>query len=115
IRAFDDKCILKPGSVLNQKGEYFKVFTPFKKAWLKIVGEVIVRKPLVSASVTVPANLLFDSSSSFSYPTRNSSEWPVGSHEIIQRLRDFSADKASFYQAERDFPALDSTSMLSPY
>ncbi|KFA97401.1 deoxyribodipyrimidine photo-lyase [Vibrio sp. ER1A] len=115
IRTFDDKCILKPGSVLNQKGEYFKVFTPFKKAWLKIVGEVIVRKPLVSASVTVPANLLFDSSSSFSYPTRNSSEWPVDSHEIIQRLRDFSADKASFYQAERDFPALDSTSMLSPY
>ncbi|EDL55914.1 deoxyribodipyrimidine photolyase [Vibrio mediterranei AK1] len=115
VRAFDDKCILKPGSVLNQKGDYFKVFTPFKKAWLKIVGEFIVRKPQVSALVTAPANLLFDSSSSFSYPTRDSSGWSVDSHEIIQQLRDFSADKANLYHAERDFPALDSTSMLSPY
>ena len=32
--AFHDKCVHAPTTVLNKQGEYFKVFTPFKRAWL---------------------------------------------------------------------------------
>ncbi|MFC5080278.1 Deoxyribodipyrimidine photo-lyase [Vibrio thalassae] len=115
VESFDDKCILRPGAVLNQKGEYFKVFTPFKRSWQKMVGNVAVRKPQVSVQVSVPSGLLFEKDSKFSFPTRDSSKWSVSSDDIIHQLRAFSAEKATRYQAERDFPALDSTSMMSPY
>ena len=35
LTLFDGDVIAKPGSVLTGSGDMFKVFTPFKKAWLK--------------------------------------------------------------------------------
>ena len=44
---FDDKCILAPRSVINKQGEHFKVFTPFKRAWLSqvTIPQIVSAKP----------------------------------------------------------------------
>src|SRR5690606_20231725 len=34
VRGFDDQAILTPGSVRTQEGNFYSVFTPFKRAWL---------------------------------------------------------------------------------
>ncbi len=41
--------------------------------------------------------------------------YPVGQEAALKRLADFIAKKAQQYQPDRDFPAIQGTSMLSPY
>lgn len=114
----DDKCIIPPGAVLTRQGHYFKVFTPFKKAWL--AG---VRIPQILKTGTAAKCLLTSeqrqwcwySEVTFSYPRENSCRWPADFPSIRQQLRDFCQDKADHYQTERDIPALDATSRLSSY
>ena len=45
-RAFTDQVILPPGSVRTGKGDFYTVFTPFRKAWCARVTEQGVPKPL---------------------------------------------------------------------
>ncbi|WPC76692.1 deoxyribodipyrimidine photo-lyase [Vibrio porteresiae] len=115
----EDKCVLAPGSVRNKQGEYFKVFTPFKRAWLTQITHVTIEKttaaPLWSQSQEHLQSYLWSTSQSFDYPRVDSSAWSVEFDDIRQQLRDFCRDHAVSYQQERDFPALESTSRLSPY
>src|SRR5690606_4893146 len=39
VRGFDDQVILAPGSVRTQEGNFYSVFTPFKRAWLAELAE----------------------------------------------------------------------------
>ncbi|OBT09480.1 deoxyribodipyrimidine photo-lyase [Vibrio sp. UCD-FRSSP16_10] len=127
-----DKCIFAPGSVKNKQGSYFKVFTPFKKCWLSRFTQhpILVRKPQRLAT-----NALFDSNtvvdwqalmpfasdqfspeqSSLEHTFSGQSTWLSDTSSIIALLREFVAQKSSSYHQDRDFPALDGTSTLSPY
>jgi deoxyribodipyrimidine photo-lyase len=116
------ECVVKPGLVLTKSGENFKVFTPFRKAWLASLTEqsfsplsspAAVNRSLVSQSLT---QLLEQPQEiSCSYPRENSNAWASDDQQIIQQLRDFSASKARSYKEHRDIPALDATSRLSAY
>lgn len=117
---FDDKCALKPGSVVNKQGEYFKVFTPFKRAYL----EKLYRHPL-SVSQIQPLKELkslssemveeFSEQCRFDYPRVSSERYSVQTKQVIKSLREFDRNKVEQYQQQRDFPAIDGTSSLSPY
>lgn len=117
---FDDKCALPPGSITNKQGQYYKVFTPFKRAYLtrlyqalpsvRKVPRVAVRAELLSDSVT-----LFNAQCNFGYPRVDSSDYLCETQDIIQKLRDFESSKVDGYNRQRDFPAIEGTSQLSPY
>lgn len=47
LTIFDCDTIVPVGRVLNQQGEMFKVFTPFKKAWLKYVQALVLTAPII--------------------------------------------------------------------
>jgi deoxyribodipyrimidine photo-lyase len=47
--------------------------------------------------------------------TVSASLWPAGEDSARQRLNRFVAKPLFLYQAQRDFPALEGTSQLSPY
>ncbi|PKF79778.1 deoxyribodipyrimidine photo-lyase [Vibrio sp. vnigr-6D03] len=101
VHLYHDKCVLPPRSVLNKKGEYFKVFTPFKRAWLNQVSlagvsvfprlkkgndevpEVTFLQPLVSQ---------FNSKCHFSYPRTDSNQYDVCTEALIHQLREFCAE-----------------------
>jgi deoxyribodipyrimidine photo-lyase len=115
-------CIVRPGQVLTKSGENFKVFTPFRKAWLaslseqsysplgspKAIDKSLLNEPLL--------NLLnYPQSINCNYPRVDSSAWSCQDQQIIQQLRDFSASKAIDYHDLRDMPALNATSKLSAY
>ncbi|CAM4173690.1 deoxyribodipyrimidine photo-lyase [Vibrio agarivorans] len=118
LQLYHDRCLTVPGSVLNKQGNYFKVFTPFKKALLaqwqprRIVK---VEACLANSDIEITESQWQSTSSPFGYPREDSQAWPVGTQAIRQRLRDFCQDTVEHYQQERDFPAKPSTSQLSAY
>ncbi|KUI97731.1 deoxyribodipyrimidine photo-lyase [Vibrio sp. MEBiC08052] len=120
-QAFHDKCLFSPGQVLTKQGEFFKVFTPFRKAWQAQFTIPSVVAPSSAAKVPsskVPSHDavdLNDVCEPFSYPRESSHAWPVTTHEIRDRLRAFCRERVDVYHQQRDFPALTATSELSPY
>ncbi|MGY5511619.1 deoxyribodipyrimidine photo-lyase [Vibrio antiquarius] len=117
---FHDKCVHPPTTVLNKQGEYFKVFTPFKRAWLTQFQMPAVTKPQEQAPLS--SKLLeqlepirFSSDFTFSYPRESSEDWFASTHDVLKQLREFARERSDAYKEDRDFPAIDSTSQLSPY
>ncbi|MDW6005035.1 deoxyribodipyrimidine photo-lyase [Vibrio mangrovi] len=115
-REFHDRCLLPPGQVLNKQGEFFKVFTPFQKAWrvLASVPKVTTTSPAVRPQTTDLLNV-DDCCEPFSYPRISSAAWPVQTNQIRDLLRTFCRERVGEYHQQRDFPALTATSGLSPY
>ncbi|HHC6510512.1 TPA: deoxyribodipyrimidine photo-lyase [Vibrio parahaemolyticus] len=120
FHAFHDKCVHAPTTVLNKQGEYFKVFTPFKRAWLQKFSLPTVSKPqrqneLPSEQLAAVKQDGFDDDFTFSYPRESSEAWCAATNDILKQLRTFARERSDGYQMKRDFPAIDGTSQLSPY
>ncbi|MBK6286626.1 MAG: deoxyribodipyrimidine photo-lyase [Gammaproteobacteria bacterium] len=114
LRVLHDFTLLAPGSVLTRQGAPFRVFSPFRRAWLDVVrGAAIpcfpappLRTPIEPPPVP-PWN-----------PPPGSLDrdwWPIGENRARQRLEDFVAHRIERYHEDRDVPALDGSSRLSPY
>ncbi|MEI7255168.1 deoxyribodipyrimidine photo-lyase [Dickeya dadantii] len=114
-RGFDDSLLLPPGSVVTGSGDMYKVFTPFRAAFLKQlqqrdVGSVPAPAARQQGDIT-PASL-----APFDYPqTDVHADFPAGESAALQRLRQFCREQVMFYHEQRDLPALAATSKLSPY
>ncbi|QSX34568.1 deoxyribodipyrimidine photo-lyase [Shewanella avicenniae] len=109
----DEHCILAPGTVVNQNGEMYRVFTPFFKRWREIASAQQFQP--VKAPVPLGPALSVAEPISFSVATGDSELWRAGEGEAKQLLQQFVANHAADYKQQRDFPALDGTSSLSPY
>ncbi|ACA87053.1 deoxyribodipyrimidine photo-lyase [Shewanella woodyi] len=122
IEFYDCDVIAPRGRVLNQSGEMFKVFTPFKKAWLKHVREFgvecIGRPQGLSKPLSPPARDLIgelNSSSSLINSSSLSTSWPLADEVMEKVIPHFFSAKVCDYKERRDFPAIKGTSGLSPY
>ncbi|MDF5277433.1 deoxyribodipyrimidine photo-lyase [Vibrio parahaemolyticus] len=120
FHVFHDKCVHAPTTILNKQGEYFKVFTPFKRAWLQKFSLPTVSKPqrqneLPSEQLAAVKQDGFDADYTFSYPRESSEAWCAATNDILKQLRTFARERSDGYQMKRDFPAIDGTSQLSPY
>lgn len=122
VQAVDDKCIYSPGLIKNKQGDYFKVFTPFKRAYLARLyqSSFKVNKPSkVAQPVTMIESRLvelFDENVvQFDYPREPSGAYPVSRDAILNRLRAFVSNDCEQYSERRDFPAINGTSGLSCY
>lgn len=116
--ALDDKCVIPPGQVLTKQGGYFKVFTPFKRAWLTQFTPPIILTTPVAQKITVPEpfrHYLWSEAQPFTYPRLTSKAWAADFDSIRQQLRQFCQYKVESYHQWRDYPAQDSTSRLSAY
>ncbi|WP_182020127.1 deoxyribodipyrimidine photo-lyase [Vibrio diabolicus] len=117
---FHDKCVHPPTTVLNKQGEYFKVFTPFKRAWLTQFQMPAVTKPheqapLSSKLLEQLEPIRFSSDFTFSYPRESSEDWFASTNDVLKQLREFARERSDAYKEDRDFLAIDGTSQLSPY
>lgn len=106
--AFDDKCVLPPGSVRTKQGEFFKVFTPFKRAWLTLFQPPVIGKNRPVALWNVPsalAELVWHPEQAFDYPRIDSTPWAADFETVRAQLRDFCRERVQDYHQARDFPA----------
>jgi len=118
--------ILPPGSVLTGNGDPYTVFTPFRKRWLSLLDRS-AQEPLakpkrqraagsgeaargrVGLGRGLPQTI--DGVARGAVAER----FPAGEKEAAARLQRFLLGPAERYQTDRDFPAIDGTSTLSPY
>ncbi|MDP5210622.1 deoxyribodipyrimidine photo-lyase [Microbulbifer sp. 2205BS26-8] len=135
IEYYSDRTLLPPGSVRTGNGEPYKVFTPFKRTLLQLCAESAVNPLPVPRKMPIPdggshwpkwlemgrgVRLTQKIPSQLPHYSIDNTVtgmvkgWKAGEKEAQKRLKLFG-ERITRYQAERDFPALDSTSRLSPY
>ncbi|WP_318373180.1 deoxyribodipyrimidine photo-lyase [Enterobacter sp.] len=115
FQGFDDSVLLAPGSVVTGNHQMYKVFTPFKNAFLRRLREDLpecvpapkVREGGALSDPLTPIGL--------NYPQQGFDPelFPCSEKAAIARLREFCQQGAGEYEARRDFPAIDGTSRLS--
>ncbi len=112
LHRFDGDVVLPPGSVLNQQGAMYRVFTPFARAWLQNLQRnsyVVYPEPQPRGDAcAVPA---IDFRGSFA----DCDDWPAGENAAQAQLQAFCQQRLEQYAQLRDYPASAQTSGLSPY
>jgi deoxyribodipyrimidine photo-lyase len=114
FRSFDDQCIVAPGVLKNGSGRPYVVFTPFSKCWRVHCSTVPV------GSSPLPArNRQFDdipeATITLGAEAAPDITWPAGEKAAQDALKQFVRKRIGGYREQRDFPAIDGTSSLSPY
>jgi deoxyribodipyrimidine photo-lyase len=118
LTLFESDVIVPKGNILNKSETMYKVFTPFKRAWLRYVnqygfdylGKVQVRS---TGDAALEDNDQSIDMTSFNQGT--SKAWPFASTFEQEVLPTFFNDKVSSYSEHRDIPSIKGTSGISPY
>ena len=114
-----DQLLFRPGTVLTRSGDYFQVFSQFKKVCLEHLHRSLPSQaprvkrqaPVGIASDPIPQHI-----EGFDKPSRALSEhWPAGEDEAQARLSRFVDETIEDYHHLRDLPAKPGTSQLSAY
>lgn len=117
VLQFNDQLILPADNIKTNQNDYFKVFTPFKRQWLKIFQQkniTLLKKPKVQKKLDVIASIIPEKLPNIR-SLSDMSPWPAGEKFAKQQLDQFLEKKIFLYHNERDYPHLDGTSKLSPY
>lgn len=118
--SYDCDLVMPAGTILNQQGQPYRVFTPFSRRWraefIRINPQPLPA-PAPQLEHSIPVDPIPDQ---INYANClgadwNNTLWPAGADHAHQRLQNFVSRKLSEYPNERDFPALEATSSLSPY
>ncbi|MGM0563489.1 MAG: deoxyribodipyrimidine photo-lyase [Pseudomonadota bacterium] len=117
-----DFTLLPPGSVRTGQGDIYKVFTPFKRQYIKqLTPEDYAEAPVAPVTVAAPASFAtkppenLDGFKPTQSPEWLAKLWPAGEDAALQRLDKFIDHRLFDYQDQRDFPGLRGTSALSAY
>ncbi|OLO04140.1 deoxyribodipyrimidine photo-lyase [Salinicola socius] len=123
--SYADHIAFEPGELLTGQDEYYKVFTPFAKAWHQRIDadQLALRDTprrqtrLDIASDPIPELPEPDRSDIVSTSSSRVEDepWPAGQEAAADRLSHFLKQRARRYDNDRDFPAVAGTSELSAY
>ena len=121
VRAFDDQCAVTPGTLLTGEGRFYSVFTPFKRVWLTRLfpqGPDLLPRPRKRLSRFADSDIITTQIRGFPAhisPDTALKYWPAGEKAALKRLHRFVDKSLRAYAEQRDFPALQGTSTLSPW
>lgn len=113
-----DRCFIPPGIIKNQSGNYFKVFSQFKKHYqdyLFPMANYADGVPEIQNPVSIVSDVIPTSIAGYDLDQVDLSLWPVGEDAAQQYLNDFVDDRMARYDQIRDLPFVDGTSKLSSY
>ncbi|AKH68195.1 deoxyribodipyrimidine photolyase [Spongiibacter sp. IMCC21906] len=106
-----DDSLINPLALSKDDGDPYKVFTPFSKrcrTYLQQQFPRCLRRPTTKGVSVIPSQCpVFGDE-------KPSTDWPVTEEAVLNQLRTFCAERAEDYQEQRDFPAEQGTSTLSP-
>lgn len=111
--------MFRPGTILTRSGDYFQVFSQFKKSCLEhlhrslpaMAPRVKRQAPLQVSSDPIPQQV-----EGFDKPQAALREhWPAGEAQAQARLARFLDETIDDYHQLRDLPAKPGTSQLSTY
>lgn len=118
---YHDQCAVPPGTISKGDGGSYTIFTPFKKKWLERLETSGIqpqpspkkRKNKFADSDNIPASV----EGFISHVNKKISLewWPAGETAALKRLSTFAENNLKHYLDNRDMPAVDGVSQLSPY
>jgi deoxyribodipyrimidine photo-lyase len=121
VESFKANVLFEPWEIKNGTGEHYKVFTPFYKKCLEIMGDV---PPALSVpdKITQPD---YDYSSddledlnllpTIDWDKKMYDHWDISETGAWKRLNHFLENGLGHYKDGRDCPSKDYTSKMSPY
>ncbi|QCI22747.1 deoxyribodipyrimidine photo-lyase [Buchnera aphidicola] len=116
VKGFHDNLLFPSEEIRNKKNETYKIFTFFKKKAIQYLHTNTPTCFPIPAKRKPDRDIFLNSISSNDLILNfNKNIFPIGEKNAVKRLRNFFLHKIKNYSFERDFPFLDSTSMLSPY
>ena len=114
--AFDDSLLLPPGSVTTGNNEMYKVYTPFRRAFLSRLTESDSRSLPAPQARENAGKVVMHRLMPFDYPLADiGDDFAIGEEAARHQLRSFCREQVQDYLEQRDLPAVDGTSSLSPY
>jgi deoxyribodipyrimidine photo-lyase len=118
VHAFTDQTIAEVEGIRTNSDGHYTVFTPFKRKWCEALKDEGVPsqwpKPRKQASLGIEADDVPDSLTGFK-GHRRPDLWPEGEAAAKKKLRAFVSKRIDKYDKDRDRPATNGTSTLSPY
>lgn len=115
-RGSHDQCAIKPGQIKTGNGDWYKVFTAFKRNYLAHFSNLarpLAKQPRKQKPMAITADIA--ALSRCDIDAQWKPLWPEGSAEAHKRLKRFVSSSIHTYHQWRDFPAENGTSTLSPY
>lgn len=115
IYSYHDHVFIPPGNVVTQQGEMYKVFTPFKNAFLRIFfSQDNASLPIPEIRANQKAVLPLKAPL-FPIETSATASFIPTEEDALKRLKKFCYESIPHYAKWRDIPAVDGTSQLSPH
>lgn len=112
--ASESAYLVPPGELHTGEGRPYRVFTPFFRAWERIVDAY--REPVQTAPASIPGPAVFPASlKRRSAASRVDRWWTPGEGGAEARLMRFVHDRLLEYDNDRNRPDTDGTSELSPH
>jgi len=123
VKSFNSSLLFEPTLIKNLSGSYFKVFTPFWKKCLSQINNIssphTIAESLNILKINKPDSLELDDLNLIPKNPNWAKDWDklhkVGEIEAHNLADDFMKNKMHSYKEGRDFPAINKTSLLSPY
>lgn len=121
LNLFTDSTLFDLGKITKDDGKPYTVYTPFKNKALKVLHAGRFAEFKISFSKLINSNeiILKDfknlNCSNEKDKFKKSSEFTGGRKEAIKKINNFLKYGIKNYNIDRDFPALNGTSKISPY
>ncbi|TDX24185.1 deoxyribodipyrimidine photo-lyase type I [Modicisalibacter xianhensis] len=118
VQAHTDAVAFAPGELLTGKNEFYRVFTPFAKAWHREVDHrhlALHDDPAPQKRLALDSDPLPKLAGEGAGHPIDAGLWPAGQDAAADRLERFLRYRARHYRAARDQPSVHGTSELSPY
>lgn len=105
VFSFKDQVIFEENDILKDDKTPYTIYTPYKNKWLKAFSSTLCEAKKSENHLTNLAK------TQFSFPSITSLNFNLSSIKV----KPYSLTNLKSYEAERNFPAIDSTSYLSPH
>jgi deoxyribodipyrimidine photo-lyase len=115
VKSFPDIVVHEPDEVCTGKGEPYTVFTPYANTWKKLAHPLPLSKPKALVTPHLPTERVLGATELGRRTSVLNPAFAGGVKEASKRWRYFLREKIQHYSRDRDLPAEDGTSRLSPY
>jgi len=119
VNKFHDQCVIPPGQLKTQNDDPYRVYSPFRKAWLKAMGDQI-KPPCPAPERQDMRTLQHDIKDAWEarqwLPESHDDEhWSADEDAAHDSLHEFLDSNVLHYHEWRDIPDMDATSRMSFY
>lgn len=115
VAKYRDQTVAPVGQILTQQNEPYSVFTPFSRRWRSWIEET--QPTLYPTPSSMGPEVEPEQTDTLPAPFNDAPKplVAIGEDAAHQQLDNFLEARAKGYKDNRDFPAVDGTSQLSPY